>query len=131
MVGSLEESEELVQETFLRAWRRRSSFRRESPYRTWLYEIATNVCLDALRRRKCRVLPTDLGPAGNPADYLPDATDAPWLQPYPDRLSSKALRRPTTNQTRWPSSARRFAAESSEATVPRRLQKSPEQTDWR
>ncbi len=90
MVGSIEEAEDLVQETFLRAWRMRSSFRRDSLYRTWLYQIATNVCLDALRARKRRVLPTDLGPAGDPADPLPNAMDAPWLQPYPDRLLEPA-----------------------------------------
>jgi RNA polymerase sigma-70 factor (ECF subfamily) len=86
MLGSLEDAEDLVQETFVRAWRNRAKFHGDSLYRTWLYQIATNVCLDALRRRKRRVLPHDLVPAGDPRAGLPDAIDAPWLQPYPDRL---------------------------------------------
>jgi RNA polymerase sigma-70 factor, ECF subfamily len=86
MLGSLEDAEDIVQETFVRAWRNRAKFHGDSLYRTWLYQIATNASLDALRRRKRRVLPYDLVPAGNPRGALPDAVDAPWLQPYPDRL---------------------------------------------
>ena len=86
MLGSLEDAEDLVQETFVRAWRNRAKFHGDSLYRTWLYQIATNACLDALRRRRRRVLPYDLVPAGDPGAALPDAIDAPWLQPYPDRL---------------------------------------------
>ena len=89
MLGSLEESEDLVQETFLRAWRARTSFRAgEGPgLRAWLYRIATNACLDVLRGRPGRVLPSQLGPAGDPAAPPPPPTgEVPWLQPYPDRL---------------------------------------------
>jgi RNA polymerase sigma-70 factor (ECF subfamily) len=70
MLGSFDEAEDQVQETFLRAWRGRDSFEGRSTFRAWMYRIATNVCLDALGRRP---LPTD------PADI-------PWLQPFPDRL---------------------------------------------
>jgi RNA polymerase sigma-70 factor (ECF subfamily) len=69
MLGSLDDSEDAVQETFLRAWRRRSTCEGRSTFRAWLYRIATNACLDALERR--------------PA---PAAAEVPWLQPYPDRL---------------------------------------------
>jgi RNA polymerase sigma-70 factor (ECF subfamily) len=86
MLGSLEDAEDFVQETFVRAWRNRATFHGDSLYRTWLYQIATNACLDALRRRRRRVLPYDLVPAGDPGVALPDAIDAPWLQPYPDWL---------------------------------------------
>jgi RNA polymerase sigma-70 factor (ECF subfamily) len=86
MLGSFEDSEDLVQETFLRAWRKRESFEGRSSLRTWLYRIATNACLDALRSRPRRVLPSQLGPGGDPPlPTLPPA-DLPWLQPYPDRL---------------------------------------------
>jgi RNA polymerase sigma-70 factor (TIGR02960 family) len=71
MLGSLDESEDLVQETFLRAWRRRSSFEGRAPLRAWLYKIATNACLDALDKR-----PRTVSPAG----------EVLWLQPYPDEL---------------------------------------------
>jgi RNA polymerase sigma-70 factor (TIGR02960 family) len=70
MLGSLEEAEDLTQETFLRAWRRRSTFAGRSTFRAWLYRIATNASLDALEKRPRR-------PAGG---------EVPWLQPYPDEL---------------------------------------------
>jgi RNA polymerase sigma-70 factor, ECF subfamily len=88
MLGSFEDSEDLVQETFLRAWRKRASFRFEagSSFRAWLYRIATNACLDALRGRPRRVLPPQVAPAADPNAALPPPADLPWLQPYPDRL---------------------------------------------
>ena len=70
MTGSFDEAEDLVQETFLRAWRARKSFAGRSTFRAWMYRIATNACLDAVARR--------------PA--VADAADIPWLQPFPDRL---------------------------------------------
>jgi RNA polymerase sigma-70 factor, ECF subfamily len=88
MLGSFEDSEDLVQETFLRAWRRRARFSPAGPssFRAWLYRIATNACLDVLRGRPRRVLPPDVAaPADAVADPSPPA-DFPWLQPYPDRL---------------------------------------------
>jgi RNA polymerase sigma-70 factor (ECF subfamily) len=88
MLGSLEDSEDLVQETFLRAWRGRASFGSggRSSFRAWLYRIATNACLDVLRRRPPRVLPHQVAAAGDPAAPPPPPADLPWLQPYPDRL---------------------------------------------
>ena len=70
MLGSLEESEDMVQETFLRAWRRRETYAGRSSVRAWLYRIATNACLDTLGRRPRR----------------PQGGEVPWLQPYPDEL---------------------------------------------
>ena len=86
MVGSLDDAEDLVQETILRAWRRRTSFEGRSSFRAWLYRIATNACLDFLERRPPRVLPPDAVPAADPARDLPAPADLPWLDPYPDRL---------------------------------------------
>jgi RNA polymerase sigma-70 factor, ECF subfamily len=87
MLGSFEDSEDLVQETFLRAWRGRAGFSGgRSSFRAWLYRIATNACLDALRRKPRRVLPQEVVKAADPnVDPAPPA-DLPWLQPYPDRL---------------------------------------------
>jgi RNA polymerase sigma-70 factor, ECF subfamily len=88
ILGSLQDAEDLVQETFLRAWRGLDGFEERSSFRTWLYRIATNVCLNALAGRARRVLPEVQGP---PSDHPPDrmlergpATEIPWLQPYPD-----------------------------------------------
>jgi RNA polymerase sigma-70 factor, ECF subfamily len=89
MVGSFEDSEDLVQETFARAWRARARFRREGQwsFRAWLYRIATNACLDHVARRGRRVLPVDVAPAADPEAVVPPiAADVAWLEPYPDRL---------------------------------------------
>jgi RNA polymerase sigma-70 factor, ECF subfamily len=88
MLGSLEDAEDLVQETFLRAWRARASFTFHGPssLRAWLYRIATNACLDALERLPRRMLPPQLGPAADPRAELRPPADLAWLQPYPDRL---------------------------------------------
>ena len=87
MLGSFEDSEDLVQETFLRAWRKRASFGSDgrSSFRAWLYRIATNACLDVLRSRPRRVLLPPVAAADPAAPPSPPA-DLPWLQPYPDRL---------------------------------------------
>jgi RNA polymerase sigma-70 factor (ECF subfamily) len=86
MLGSFEDAEDMVQETFLRAWRKHRSFERRSSFRAWLYRIATNACLDALDHKARRVLPYQLARAADPSAPLQPAADLPWLQPYPDRL---------------------------------------------
>lgn len=86
ILGSLQEAEDLVQETFLRAWRRLDTFEGRSSLRAWLYKIATNACLDALDRRKSRrTLPSTKIPAADPhAQISPPSSDPIWLEPYPD-----------------------------------------------
>ena len=88
MLGSLDDSEDLVQETFLRAWRRRDPFVDHGPasFRAWLYKIATNACLDLLRSRSARVMPQQVVPAADPSQPPAPPADLPWLQPYPDSL---------------------------------------------
>jgi len=88
MLGSFDDSEDLVQETFLRAWRRRASFGSDGrvSFRAWLYRIATNACLDVLRSRPRRVLPQQVAAPADPAAPPSSPADLPWLQPYPDRL---------------------------------------------
>lgn len=86
MMGSLHEAEDLVQETYLRAWRHFDSFEEGTSIRAWLYRIATNACLNALASRKSakRWLPDRYGPA---TLQMPDgkpATEVAWLDPYPD-----------------------------------------------
>jgi len=85
MLGSLQDAEDAVQETLLRAWRNLSSFQGRSSLRTWLYTIATNVCLRAIERRPSRVLPIDYGPSADPHEPLSDPlVEAVWIEPYPD-----------------------------------------------
>jgi RNA polymerase sigma-70 factor (ECF subfamily) len=85
MLGSPIDAEDAVQETMLRAWRGWAGFHGDSAVRTWLYRIATNVCLDALASRKRRELPIDLGPASPPDPaLLQTRPDEAWLEPIPD-----------------------------------------------
>ena len=86
MLGSLEDAEDMVQETFLRAWRRRDSYAGRATLRAWLYKIATNACLDALRvRAPRRVIPQTRGAAASvDAPIPPDVNEPIWLQPIPD-----------------------------------------------
>jgi RNA polymerase sigma-70 factor, ECF subfamily len=86
MLGSLDESEDLVQETFLRAWKHLDAFQGRSTFRAWLYRIATNACLDALDSRARRVLPHHVMAPSTPEVALPPRNDIAWLQPFPDRL---------------------------------------------
>src|ERR1700722_16786181 len=88
MTGSVHEAEDLVQEAYLRAWRAFDRFEQRSSIRTWLYRIATNVCLTALDRGRRRPLPSGLGPP-SPDPHAPSepaSLDVPWLEPVPDRL---------------------------------------------
>jgi RNA polymerase sigma-70 factor (ECF subfamily) len=84
MLGSFEEAEEVVQETLLRAWRRRDDLEQIDNPRAWLYKIATNACLDAIKARRRRV------------PSLASFKDVPWLEPYPDPLLEQAA--PATDE---------------------------------
>ncbi len=85
MLGSLDEAEDLLQETLLRAWRARDSFQGRASLRTWLYKIATNVCLDALEKRSRRSLPQSRFPPSDPSEpFGPPIAEPVWLEPFPD-----------------------------------------------
>jgi RNA polymerase sigma-70 factor (ECF subfamily) len=86
MTGSLHDAEDLVQETYLRAWKAYGGFKGQSSLRTWLYRIATNTCLTALDSRQRRPLPTGLGaPSSDPVDDITARDEVPWLEPLPDQ----------------------------------------------
>jgi RNA polymerase sigma-70 factor, ECF subfamily len=85
LLGSLEDAEDLVQETMLRAWQHFDTLRGHAQIRTWLYTIATHACLDALKKRSPRTLPTASHPAMNPLALVAPALEASiWLDPLPD-----------------------------------------------
>jgi RNA polymerase sigma-70 factor (ECF subfamily) len=92
MTGSVDDAEDLVQETFLRAWRSQEAFEGRASVRSWLYRIATNVCLTAVGKR--RFLPSGLGPPGTdplgPGDRAPDVD---WVQPIPDDPADQVVQR--------------------------------------
>lgn len=87
MSGSVHDAEDLVQETYLKAWRAYEKFEGRSSLRTWLYRIATTTCLTALESKGRRPLPTGLGaPSSDPSDDLVTQDEVPWLEPIPDTL---------------------------------------------
>ena len=87
MLGSAGEAEDLVQETYLRAWRAYDRFEGRSSVRTWMYTIATNSCLTALKGQARRPLPSGLGqPPGDPSVPVVEDRSRDWLEPLPDRV---------------------------------------------
>ena len=91
MLGSVHDAEDLVQETYLRAWRAYDRFEGRSSLRTWLYRIATSACLTALESRGRRPLPTGLGaPSSDPEAPLVERTEVTWLEPVPDSMVGAA-----------------------------------------
>jgi RNA polymerase sigma-70 factor (ECF subfamily) len=84
MLGSAVDADDAVQETMVRAWRNREQFAGRSSLRTWLYRIATNVCLDALSERARRERPVEAGPIGSLGDELQTRPREHWLEPIPD-----------------------------------------------
>ena len=87
MLGSVHDAEDLVQETYLRAWRSYDKFEGRSSVRTWMYKIATNVCLTALDGRARRPMPTGLGqPASDARGTLESRPEVTWLEPLPDSV---------------------------------------------
>jgi RNA polymerase sigma-70 factor (ECF subfamily) len=95
LLGSLHSAEDLVQETMLRAWQHFDTFKGESSLRTWLYSIATNACLDVLKRQRPRALPAALSPPADPnAPLAPAWAETTWLEPLPDNWLAGATNDP-------------------------------------
>jgi RNA polymerase sigma-70 factor, ECF subfamily len=94
LLGSIHDAEDLVQETMLRAWKARDRYdHTQASVRTWLYRIATNVCLSALAGCARRPLPSGLGaPSQDPEAPLTPEFDIPWLQPFPDARFDTGMR---------------------------------------
>jgi RNA polymerase sigma-70 factor (ECF subfamily) len=87
MLGSVHDAEDALQEVMLRAWRGLGAFEGRSSLRSWLYTIATNVCLNAIEKRPRRVLPVDYGPASDPHTGPGEPlVESVWVEPYPDEI---------------------------------------------
>jgi RNA polymerase sigma-70 factor (ECF subfamily) len=87
MLGSFHDAEDAVQDTQLKAWRALDRYEGRASFRSWMYRVASRVALDALRSRRRRVLPDDIGPARKPSLGLgEERRDIAWLEPYPDEL---------------------------------------------
>jgi RNA polymerase sigma-70 factor, ECF subfamily len=87
MLGSPFDAEDAVQDTFVRAWRSRDRFEGRAAMRSWLYRIATNVCLDILKGKERRIRPMDLGPASEPLEeHLNTRSETTWIEPIPEQL---------------------------------------------
>lgn len=95
MLGSLQDAEDLVQETLLRAWQKLDTYEGRATFRAWLYKIATNACLDALARRPKRTLPPQLQPPADPSQpSRPPLLEQIWLEPFPDDLLAEETMEP-------------------------------------
>lgn len=86
MLGSLQDAEDVVQDTYLRAWRRLDTYQARASFRAWMYKIATNACLDQLKRRTKRTIPSYLSDPVEPDQMQPPVMEPIWLEPFPDEL---------------------------------------------
>ncbi|HUQ03756.1 MAG TPA: RNA polymerase subunit sigma-70 [Kofleriaceae bacterium] len=122
MMGSSHDSDDMVQETMLRAWRARDTLADPARLRPWLYRIATNACLDELERRPRRVLASELRPAADPGAAAADPLDeALWLEPMPDAwLAGAPANDPAARYTLRESVALAFVAALQALTPPQR-----------
>lgn len=87
LTGSLQDAEDMVQETMLRAWRKLDSYAGRASLRAWVYKIATNACLDDLKKKRRRSLPSSTHkPADPDQPFAPPTSEPVWLEPFPDEL---------------------------------------------
>src|SRR5215470_8774892 len=112
MLGSSHDSDDVVQETLLRAWRSKHTLKDAALLRPWLYRIATNACLDELKRRPKRALSFDAVPAtDNPQAIAPPLEETVWIEPMPDTwLESAGAPDPSAKYTLKESVALAFVA---------------------
>ena len=90
MAGSLDDADDLLQESLLRAWRGLASFEGRSSLRTWLYRVTWSACIDALESKKARMLTVDRGPPADPRDPIPPSEPDAWVGPCPSSLYAEA-----------------------------------------
>ena len=101
LLGSLHDAEDVVQETMLRAWRHFDTFNGAASLRTWLYTIATNACLDALKKRSPRTMPTAASAeASHLSPVAKPSAEVLWLEPFPDTWLAEATENPEARYSR-------------------------------
>jgi RNA polymerase sigma-70 factor, ECF subfamily len=101
LLGSLHDAEDMVQETMLRAWQHGDAFKGQSSLRTWLYKIATNACLDVLKKRPARTLPVAATSEADPLlPFAPAWSRSSWLEPFPDSWLSQEAEDPAARYSR-------------------------------
>lgn len=101
LLGSLHDAEDMVQESMMRAWRYFDTFKGRSSLRTWLYTIATNACLDTLKKRSSRTLPTAVSAEADPHSPIAGpSAEALWLEPFPDAWLAEAAENPEARYSR-------------------------------
>ncbi|HZO13121.1 MAG TPA: RNA polymerase subunit sigma-70, partial [Polyangiaceae bacterium] len=121
MLGSSHDSDDMVQETLLRAWRSRDTLTDATKLKPWLYRIATNACLDELARRPRRVLASELRPAADPTLAAVDPIEeALWLEPMPDTWLAATAHDPSARYTLRESVALAFIAALQVLSPPQR-----------
>src|SRR5512137_390797 len=86
MAGSIDDADDLLQESMLKAWRSLPAFEGRSSLRTWLYRVTTSICIDRLKSRSARKRAEDLGPPSRAGDAIPDAVAGEWIEPAPASL---------------------------------------------
>lgn len=96
MLGSIDDAEDVLQETYLRAWRGYDDFEGRASLRSWLYKIATNACLTAIEQRGRRALPSGIGAPSDDPDAPAVSIDADWIQPVPDALVAPEAQDPAS-----------------------------------
>jgi RNA polymerase sigma-70 factor, ECF subfamily len=121
MTGSLADAEDIAQEVLLRAWLKLSGFEGRAGFRAWLYKIATNACLDALKGRRRRELPLSSYPPAEPgAPLAPEINEPVWLEPCPDALLEPGPRDPEARYSAGESVALAFLSALQRLSPPQR-----------
>ena len=98
ILGSFEDAEDMLQETLVRVWKHLDSFERRSSLRTWLYKVATNVCLDALDSRRVRGPAKELYPT---SELPPPAKEVSWVEPFPTEAADSVWVHPEGDWVEW------------------------------